>query len=325
MSPQSVEQPRRKSDRITRNKDPVYKFDNALGDLLRSRAARLPRDKSKKSGLNPRTPPKGIETVDPCEESTYTAADEASSDEKSLAVYIADKRKDPISKGIALKRNSLVSGNNCSPTLAAQLPSQDLASQLGSSAIDAPASGMYTSLALDSLILEGEESQPSFGTTEVTAPLKSHQDRIIDQPTLGTTKVTAPSKSHQDRTIDQPVRVIGSGRSASFWILKRKHPRKAWVLWPGVDLIKENLQSIFAATAKQTDLTDFRSLEVTLQTPDQSFTFSTSPEDDHFEDVKLFMAHMIEASCHDNHGSNVLTSVWISPMGHTEANEELTT
>jgi hypothetical protein len=184
---------------------------------------------------------------------------------------------------------------------------------------------MYTSLDLDSLILEGEESQPSFGTTEVTAPLKSHQDRVVAQPTLGTTRVTAPSESHHDRKIDQPVRVIGSGRSANFWILKRKHPRKAWVLWPGVDLINENSQSVFAAAAKHTDLADFRSLEVTLQIPDQSFTFLTSPEDGHFEDMKLFMAHMIEASRHDNHDSNVLTSVWISPMGHTGANEDLTT
>lgn len=133
-------------------------------------------------------------------------------------------------------------------------------------------------------------------------------------PKGGTSQVTVTSKNEQNKVDDKAVQVVEPGRSTYTWILQSSHPLKAWVLWPGADLIRANLPSVFAAVVEHAGLTELGSMEIMLETAEKSFTFSTSREDaDHFEDMQRFMDHIIETSHREKHDSNMLLNVWISP------------
>lgn len=130
----------------------------------------------------------------------------------------------------------------------------------------------------------------------------------------GTNQVTVPSKSDQDKFIDEPGHLVGSGRPIHTWILQSSHPIKAWVLWPGANLIRADLQFVFAKFVEITGLTEIRLIEIMFETPEKSFTFPTSREDrDQFEDMKQFMAHLIEKTCREQPDSKILLSIWMSP------------
>lgn len=245
-----------------------------------------------KSASKLRTPLKGSKGKAPAKKPSLNVASGAASTEQKLTIDLTDKKKASPSKGLFSSRDPVaVMTDSRSPTLAAQPQPQGLANQLRPNRTDPQRSSVNSSPGVDRLSMR--EESPSI---EETA------------------KVTRLSENHQYRVLDQPVQVVRLGRSTHFWILKNR-PRQAWVLWRGADLVKENLQSVFAAVRKHTDCTSFHSLEIKLETPEQSFTFPMSEEDsDHFEDMKRFMTNMIETSCRERHDSSTPPRIWISPI-----------
>lgn len=246
-----------------------------------------------KSAPKLRTPVKGSQSEVAAKTPRPNVASRAASTEQGLAMDIIDKGEESPSKGIYSSRDPVAAMTDPrSPTLAAEPRPEGPADRLRPSRTDPPRSSVHSSPSIDRLSMRGEESE-------------SIEERA---------KVTRLSESHQNRVFDQPVQVVRSGQSTHFWILKNR-PRQAWVLWRGADLVKENLQSVFAAVTKHTDCTNFRSLEIMLETPQQSFTFPVSEEDsDHFEDMKRFMKNMIETSSRERHDSSTSPRIWISPI-----------
>ena len=223
-----------------------------------------------------------------------SAAGQINSTEIGPIVLINKSNESQASEGISLSEALTAAANDLgSPILGALSLPQGPDNQPGSSLETPPRrSKTYSPLNVDQLLMREEE-------------LSSKEE---------TSHVTTPSKSDQDKVVDKPVHEVGTGRSIHTWILRSSQPLKAWVLWPGADLIRANLQSVFAAVMKHTDLTEFQSVEIMLETSEKSFTFPTSAGDvDHFENMKQFMAHIIETSYREKHDSKILLNIWISP------------
>lgn len=223
--------------------------------------------------------------------------DGAASTEQGLTINTTSKNETRSSKKIKYGQSSVPEfGDQRSPTLAPGISSQGLARGLEPLRADSKRSGMRSPFDLGQPSVQGEASQITGGTAMVTGLYEDHHDMFVDR------------------------RILGSSQSTKFWILKSSHPRKAWVLWPYAELIKENLPSIFAAIGIYTGKLGCSSLEMMLQTPEQSFTFETSRDDfQHFEDMKQFMGSMIEASSAEMPDKKMLIGIWITPI---EPNED---
>jgi hypothetical protein len=230
------------------------------------------------------------------QKSRLIAVEGAASTEQGLIIDTTIENKARSSKKTNYSQGPRpVVSNQRSPTLAPRSSSQGLASELEPNRADSTRSSLYSPINVSQPPTQGEDSQSTGGTNKVVTLSENHHDRLMDR------------------------RIAGSGRSTNLWILRSNHPRKAWVLWPRAELIKENLPSIFAAVAKYTEIRDCLFLEIMLQTPEQSFTFQTSRDDvQHFEDMKQFMSSIIEASSAEMPDSKMLIGIWITPIEPSE-------
>ena len=143
---------------------------------------------------------------------------------------------------------------------------------------------------------------------EEGSPSKWETDQVAVPSKRETDQVAVPSKSDQDSLIDEPSHLGGSGRPLPTWILPNGRPIKDWVIWPGANLIRANLQSVFATVVKITGLTEIRLIEIGFETPAGFFVIPMSREDKpDFEATKQLL-HQIIANT-----GPILPCIWIAP------------
>lgn len=251
---------------------------------------------AKKTAPQPRNNLDGSKCPTPHKQSRLNFASDAAATTLSPVVDNTENRPGPSSKDFKRSQDIKTSQDPVavvedyrSPTLAAQSFSEGLRSQLRPSEIERQED---SSLGVDRLsVREGSQLVPE--PSEATALATSHHAGA-----------------------DQPRDVGGSGQSTHIWILRRNRPRRDWVLWSGVNLGQESLQSILAAVKQHSELSSFGSLEIKLETTNQSFTFQSSAENaDHFEEMKRFMGYIIETSSREK-DSEIGPNIYIAPTEH---------
>ena len=104
--------------------------------------------------------------------------------------------------------------------------------------------------------------------------------------------------------------------SILYWVLKSTRPRKRWENRTDLSLRGANVQSFFAAITGPADPAACSSIDVTLKTSEEEWTFCLSKMDeDHFEDMKQFILHKAKSS---RHGLNDASGVVEMYMTVTE-------
>lgn len=163
---------------------------------------------------------------------------------------------------------------------------------------------------------------------EAIAPSKTDQDEFTDETVQGEgssseggrSLFTAPSKADHDDRDNNPIHVDGTRPSVLTWILQGSKPVKEWVLWQGINPLEANLQFAFTAVVEHTGLKNIRSIEITLDTHKEFFTFRTSREDlAHYAEMQRFMKHKIETSCGEMHDGSMLPNIRMSPIETTQS------
>ena len=87
--------------------------------------------------------------------------------------------------------------------------------------------------------------------------------------------------------------------SILYWVLVSRRPRKRWENRTNLSLRDANVQSFFTAITGTADAAACSSIDVTLKTSEEEWTFCLSRMDeDHFEDMKQFILHRAKSSPH---------------------------
>lgn len=85
--------------------------------------------------------------------------------------------------------------------------------------------------------------------------------------------------------------------SILYWLLVSNQPRKRWQNRTDISLCDANVRSFFAAVTGPAEPTTCSSIDVTLRTSEEEWTFCLSRVDeDHFEDMKGFVFHKARSS-----------------------------
>ena len=115
------------------------------------------------------------------------------------------------------------------------------------------------------------------------------------------------------QNFQRPLRV---SPSVPFWILKATQPRINRELWVGADLAKETLSSIFNAVTMYTEITDWNSLEIKLETANEDWCVRLKrDEDGPFESMKpIFLQKAGESFQESGHRS----IMYLSPVEKRE-------
>ena len=82
-----------------------------------------------------------------------------------------------------------------------------------------------------------------------------------------------------------------------FWILASTTPRLVWRQWAGATLNTLSVDSIYEAVMKQSGLSSFHKINMSLQTAEQEWTFDISRQNgEHFVHMKRFMAATVKGT-----------------------------
>ena len=143
---------------------------------------------------------------------------------------------------------------------------------------------------------------PMDGSTDVRSVRDSTQSCEPDDPRSLNRSLSRPFDQRHETSMDQlpspsksPDRPRNTRPSTQFpamrlWVLASNYPRKIWKLQEGLTFGEQTLDSFYSDIASQVDVIEFTSIEVTLSTPDEDWTFRLSRYDeDHFENMKQFV------------------------------------
>lgn len=118
-----------------------------------------------------------------------------------------------------------------------------------------------------------------------------------NSPTFSFSTLALPRARHVSKTLP----------SMRFWTLVSSHPRKQWKHRPGISLRNETLESFHAAITGHVDPAARSSVDVTLRTTDEDWTFCLPWDDENqFEDMKnsmLLRAKAGQAGLNDTFGT----------------------
>ena len=102
-------------------------------------------------------------------------------------------------------------------------------------------------------------------------------------------KESPVQKSQLPPASPSPVPVI------QFWILASTNPRRVWRQWAGATLNTQSVDSVYEAVMKQSGLSAFNKINMSLQTAEQEWTFDISRQNgEHFVHMKRFIAATVK-------------------------------
>jgi len=167
---------------------------------------------------------------------------------------------------------------------------------------------------------EAQDPHMEVATTGTEIPLRSRDNRQTSQtlepePVIGTTIIEqSPTQSNVTSSPVRKPRI-----AVRLWILVARVPRVAWTQWADASLNAQTVTTIFQTVDEVSQFRNVDTAHVRFETDEETWKYTIRKDDPHhFEDMKVSVTAVIQATTRKNRNNNKDFKIYIEPVGVAE-------